>query len=92
MNVEYVLWTFSRYPGVLVAYLMRFFGWYLAAVLAAYALSASWSLGLTSARLSAAEQEAARLSDDLDAARAKLIIFDQRQKCAYVPDDCLSNP
>jgi hypothetical protein len=70
---------------------MRFLGWYLAVVLAAYALSTSWSLGLAGQRMAAAEQHVEQLSADLDSTRAKLAVLDLRQRCAASSDECMSH-
>jgi hypothetical protein len=67
---------------------MRFFGWYVAAVLAAYALSASWSLGQAAARVVVVEEHAAQLSTELSAAKARLRDIDVRERCTTRDDDC----
>ena len=66
---------------------MRSLGWYVAAVLAAYALSASRSLGLAAQRVAAAEQQAVQLSADLNSTRAQLAVLDERLHCRGA-DDC----
>jgi hypothetical protein len=71
-----------------MANLMRFFGWYVAAVLAAHALSTSWSLGQASARMIEIEEQAAQLSFELDVARARLSVVDSRAGCTGANDDC----
>jgi hypothetical protein len=67
----------------------RFLGWYLAAVLAAYSLSTSWSLGTAGARVAQVEQQAAQLAAELDDTRSRLNILDQRERCATEPESCL---
>ena len=58
-------------------------------VLAAYSLSASWALGMAGERAAAYEQEAAQLSAELDATRARLTVMIRRQDCDRTPESCL---
>ena len=69
---------------------MRFFWMYVTVILAAYALSASWSLHAAGDRLTATELQAAQLSDELNAAQAKLKSFEQRESCLSSPEACTS--
>jgi hypothetical protein len=66
----------------------RFLGWYLAAVLAAYSLSASWSLGLASDRIAAIERQEAQLSADLETARSSAHISYSSDTCRDYPHAC----
>ena len=67
----------------------QFLGWYLAAVLAAYSFSASWSLGSAGERLTEIQQQATQLSDDLDLARARLSVLEGHERCSMSPHSCL---
>jgi hypothetical protein len=61
---------------------LRFFPWYVAAVLAAYAASTSWSLGRAGEEVAAEQQQVQELSAQLDEARHQMIAFDQHGRCA----------
>jgi hypothetical protein len=67
----------------------RFLGWYLAAILAAYSISASWALGSAGERLTEVQQQATQLSDDLDLARTRLNVLEGHQHCVTSPQSCL---
>jgi hypothetical protein len=71
--------------------MMRFLGWYLAAVLAAYSVSASWSLGMASDRVVAAEREIAQLSAEVEGTRARLTAQVTAERCARSVDLCASD-
>lgn len=66
----------------------RFLGWYVAAILAAYALSASWSLGAAGAQLTATEARAEQLSVELDVANEHVISLEQQTYCDDTPEAC----
>jgi hypothetical protein len=72
--------------------MMRFLGWYLAVILAAYAVSASWSLGTAGERLRASEQQAAQLSAELDTTNETVISLQQQAYCAGAPEVCSPAP
>ena len=66
----------------------RFLGWYLAIVLAAYSISASWSLGSAGERLTQVQQQATQLADDLDVAQTRLSVLEAHQLCITSPQSC----
>jgi hypothetical protein len=66
----------------------RFLGWYLAVILLAYALSASWSLGTAGEQLRASEEQTAQLSAELDTANEDVISLQQQSYCASAPEVC----
>jgi len=66
----------------------RFLGWYLAAILAAYSISASWSLGSAGERLTEVQHQAIQLADDLDVAQARLSVLEGHQRCLTSPQSC----
>ena len=78
--------------AVETGHMMRFLGWYIAALLAAYSLSASWSLGLASSRVSVVEHEAARLSAELEAVQSAPTASDRNTYCDYMPEVCVPKP
>jgi hypothetical protein len=76
--------------GEPVGRMTQFLGWYLAAVLAAYSLSASWALGIASDRVVAAERQVAQLSADVEDTRARLGALVMAERCARSVDLCAS--
>ena len=70
----------------------RFLGWYLAVVLAAYGLSASWALGIAAERVATTEAQLAQIASDLQDMRAERVV--QSDRCEYIPEapSCKSVP
>ena len=67
---------------------MRSFGWYIAVVVSAYAISASWSLGMASQQLSVTQQYATQLSTELDAAQNQVRALEWQNVCAAEAATC----
>ena len=68
--------------------MIRFLGWYIAAVLAAYSLSASWSLGIAAERIASIERHEAQLSADLESAQSAAHVSYASQQCRAFPHAC----
>jgi len=69
--------------------MMRFLPWYVAAVLAAYAVSASWSLGMASEQVATEQQKVQELSALLEQSRPLSSALAQGSRCAGVAENCL---